>query len=889
MAEPEETETVGALEPPLDVVRSLSPGSLIGGRYEVIARLGQGGNAIVYRVRDRELRREVALKLLWPERDTPAGRSRLRHEVTASRDAASPHLVRIFDVGTSPEGMYLTMEILAGGSLADHLREGPLPVEEAIRIGSELFAALADLHPIVHRDVKPGNILFDAEGRLRLGDFGLALWPEGEETRTTRPGGLVGTYEYLSPEQVRGEEASPRSDLYSAGLVLFEMIAGTLPRRTGASLGLLPAPLGPAPNVRSLRPRVPRWLARVIARLLEVRPADRYASARAALTDLQRRRAPARPRLRRRLVRVALVNLLLLPQVGVLVTRTPEARFSRLVPRGTSGIAAIDAEGVELWKIDGVAPDTANRVAFARLTPGGPRLLATVLARPEDWSSEATYTLCFLDPATGTALRRVNLPRGDGLFPDDPPRFYVSSISAVDLFHDGRDEVLVGYSHVPEAPSFTVLYEPRFNRARIVYYSRGGQSFQGAADLDGDGSLELLFAGINNGWNWVNVVAAVKLDPWPWAKGSWGPSSVAAPDVSGQGSEERYLLWYAIVPRGHFAGWSFLEIDEPRRELILRYQSGKTWTLGFDGFPNDGSSVAVIEERQAARRETYDHFREAERLRRAGELDLAMAEARAAFRSAQLARDVWLAQYAERIEGKILVGQGKVSEAEALFASLMERAEDGPELAYDAAVAFHLRGDIPRAVAWYERGIGRDSAMGAGKSKHEFLKGEVLALVEERRYAQALAAVDRFGATYPPFRVHTWIYREYVRWRAGERPEPDPSGVGWNWTDLERYWALEFEVANGGEPEKLLGKVDRFLAERPETRAEALSLRAELLDRLGRTSEAAEVAQSALELVRVEKARSIIARGHLDLVAERARRLGGRRGRIAESDRAPAS
>jgi tetratricopeptide (TPR) repeat protein len=179
--------------------------------------------------------------------------------------------------------------------------------------------------------------------------------------------------------------------------------------------------------------------------------------------------------------------------------------------------------------------------------------------------------------------------------------------------------------------------------------------------------------------------------------------------------------------------------------------------------------------------------------------------------------------------------------------------------------------------------------MGAGKSKHEFLKGEVLALVEERRYAEALAAADRFGATYPAFQGHLWTFREYVRWRAGERPEADPSGVGWNWTDLERYWELEFELADGAAPEELLGKVDRFIAERPETRAEAMSLRAELLDRLGRTSEAGEVAQSALELARVEKARSIIARGHLALVAERARRLGGALGRTPRLDRAPAS
>jgi tetratricopeptide (TPR) repeat protein len=419
-----------------------------------------------------------------------------------------------------------------------------------------------------------------------------------------------------------------------------------------------------------------------------------------------------------------------------------------------------------------------------------------------------------------------------------------------------------------------VLYMPRRNEARVIYFSRGHQDFQGATDLDHDGIPELLFAGIDNGWNWVNVVAAVRLPSSLPMLEPWDIRPATAPNLVEEPMDERALLWYATVPRGFLQDPGRLMIDETRREITVRYASGKTWTLGFDGFP-PGSSDADISTRQEARRETYEHFREAERLRNAGQLDLAMSEAKAAFDSAERSEETWLSQYAERLEGKILVAEGRTMEAESLFTSLVERAEDAPEVSYDAAVAFHLAGDLPRAVTWYEKGMGQGSAMGAGKSKHEFLKGEVLALVEEKRFEEALRAVDRFDATYP-IAARDPLWREYIRWRAGERPEAKPADVRPSSTDLSRYWELEFEAADNGEPQEILSRLDRFLAERPETRAEVLSLRAELLGRLGRTQKAAATAESALELARGEASRSIIARGHLGLLAERARKAGSR-------------
>jgi len=878
MREPDSTETA-PLFPFTRKEKCLSPGALIAGRYEIRGLLGRGGHATAYRVFDREVRREIALKLLDPDRESPGALARIRREVQVARDALSPRLVRIFDIGTSPEGAYLTMELVEGLSLRDLLRQSPPSLEESVRIAIQLFEGLSALHAlaIVHRDVKPGNILLAGNGEAKLADFGLARRLDREETQITRTEGIVGTLNYLSPEQALGNEARRESDLYAAGLVLFEMVTGKLPHEAVSDLGRHLGPLQKAPSLRAFRPEAPQWLSLIVARLLEVRPMDRYRSAEEVLKDLRRRRSSSRYHFRRRLFLATLFSLLLLPLMVIIVrrTRSSEATFSRLVPWRERGIAAIDTTGRTLWTKPGVNPEMAGKEAMARIEPGGPRLIAVVLAPRYEWRPEVISKLSFLDPQTGRVMKEVRLPWGANLFPSDPPRFDLTWVKAIDLFHEGVDDLVVSYRHVPEAPSYAVLYSPTADRARIVFYSVGGFHFQDAADLDGNDSPELIFKGINNGWNWVNGVAAVRLEPWPWTEDTWNSNPTASPDSADDPSTEQRLLWYAVIPRGHLED-SALTIDKGRRELQIRYRSGRIWTLGFNGFPPGTPDAGAREE---DRRETYRHFREAERLRRAGALDLAIVEAQAARKAAERAHETWLSQYAERIEGKILVNEGKVAEGEARFASLVARAEDAPEVAYDAAVAFHLKGDLRRAVPWYERGGGRGAAMGAGKSKHEFLKGEVLALVEEKRYGEALAAVDRFGATYPAQYERIWYYREYVRWRAGERPQIETPRAQPNWTDLERYWDLEFDFATGGAPRDLLSRVDRFLAERPETRAELMSLRAELLSRLGRTKEAAESAEIGLERARVEAPRSVIARGHLDLLASRARRLqeeGGR-------------
>ena len=184
-------------------IRLFAAGTAIGSRFEIRSVRGTGGSAVVYSAFDRELKQTVALKVLRADRTTPASLTRMKREVAIARQAASPRLVRVFDIDATGESVFLTMEDVAGGALKERLSEVPLPLEETLRIAGEILEGLAVLHGlgIVHRDVKPGNVLLDTEGSVKLADFGLARRLELDETRATSMDAVVGTVEYLSPSR----------------------------------------------------------------------------------------------------------------------------------------------------------------------------------------------------------------------------------------------------------------------------------------------------------------------------------------------------------------------------------------------------------------------------------------------------------------------------------------------------------------------------------------------------------------------------------------------------------------------------------------------------------------------------------------------------------------
>ena len=269
----------------------LEPGTRLG-PYELTSLIGAGGMGEVYRARDTRLSREVAIKVLPAGRaEGPAALARFKREARVVATLSHPNVLALFDFGEEEGLFYAVTELLAGDTLQGHLKEGTMPVRKALEYSSQIAAGLAAAHDkgIVHRDLKPANIFITGDGRAKVLDFGLAHWDEatenGEELSTldhhTTPGTVMGTLGYLSPEQARGQRADHRSDIFSFGAVLYEMISGEKAFVRDTSADSLSAILSHDPPEPSrLRPGIPPALDRVVRRCLEKKPGERFQSAR---------------------------------------------------------------------------------------------------------------------------------------------------------------------------------------------------------------------------------------------------------------------------------------------------------------------------------------------------------------------------------------------------------------------------------------------------------------------------------------------------------------------------------------------------------------------------------------------------------------------------------
>lgn len=252
--------------------------------YRVVKVLGQGGMGMVLQAEDTHLQRTVALKVILPEfAANPVARERFLREARTCAALKSDHVVTIYQVGQDRDIPFLAMEFLQGHSLEDLLNEGkPLPLAEVLRLGREIASGLAAAHAhgLVHRDIKPANIWLEAPlQRVKLLDFGLAR-AASSRSDLTQTGRVVGTPEFMSPEQANGEELDPRSDLFSLGVVLYAMCTATKPFQGDSVMAVLTALAVTTPlPVRRVNPTVPPALANLIERLLEKRPAERPASA----------------------------------------------------------------------------------------------------------------------------------------------------------------------------------------------------------------------------------------------------------------------------------------------------------------------------------------------------------------------------------------------------------------------------------------------------------------------------------------------------------------------------------------------------------------------------------------------------------------------------------
>jgi serine/threonine-protein kinase len=274
-------------------------GRVLAGRYELDEIVGQGGMATVYRAHDQALGRDVALKVLRDQYAAdPEFVERFDREARGAARLAHPNVVDIYDVGSDDGMRYLVMELVEGENLKRLIRRSaPLPPALVIRLGREIAAALDYAHRrgLIHRDVKPQNVLIDAEGHAKLTDFGIV--EAAGSAALTETGTVLGTAQYMAPEQARGRSVGPPSDIYSLGVVLYEMATGRLPfeGETPLAIALRHVQDEPTPP-RRLNPSLPPALEAAILRAMAKDPARRYPSAAALAEELEGGPDPIRQR-----------------------------------------------------------------------------------------------------------------------------------------------------------------------------------------------------------------------------------------------------------------------------------------------------------------------------------------------------------------------------------------------------------------------------------------------------------------------------------------------------------------------------------------------------------------------------------------------------------------
>ena len=270
----------------------LEPGARIANRYEILGSIGTGGFGRVYRARDLEMGEVVALKFLAPATETAneVGHH-LRHEVRMARRISHPNVIRLHDIGESDGRRFISMELVEGESLSSTLaHRGAIPVGETLGLFRQLADGVGAAHRngVVHRDLKPGNVLIDRTGRVKVLDFGVAAI--AGRGRTGGEDTIVGTPQYISPEHIEGRDSGGRGDIYSLGVILFEMLTGRLPFEGRTARETLVARLRhDPPDPCDVNASLPRWLGDVVLRCLERDPEGRYASIADLVADIDAR------------------------------------------------------------------------------------------------------------------------------------------------------------------------------------------------------------------------------------------------------------------------------------------------------------------------------------------------------------------------------------------------------------------------------------------------------------------------------------------------------------------------------------------------------------------------------------------------------------------------
>jgi serine/threonine-protein kinase len=413
------TEASPPLHGPLTDLRSpgaaraavLRPGDTLG-RFVVRAELGRGGMGVVYAADDTTLGREVALKVLAIE-DDPEPRKRFLREARSAAVLGDPGIATVYDVGEDAGRVFIAMELVRGRTLRALLDARPsdaraLPIADALRIAREAARALGVAHArgVVHRDLKPENVMIADGGHVKILDFGLAkrteptLTTTDGGTATTEDGRILGTPSYMSPEQTKGRPVDARGDVFSLGVMLYEMVTGKRPfdRPTLVEIFVAIDRDEPEPPAR-LNPRVPAALARVIQQCLRKSPADRYADARVVLRELEPISAAARPPATR--ARVALAAAVAVAAMGIVALAATRAPSTAAVTPSAVPLAPPDAAVAPAAVTALPLPAAASPEALAAYKQG-----IAGLRGGKEWASAFEHAV-ELDPGFAAAHLRL--------------------------------------------------------------------------------------------------------------------------------------------------------------------------------------------------------------------------------------------------------------------------------------------------------------------------------------------------------------------------------------------------------------------------------------------------------------------------------------------------